>query len=485
MANVSYKLPSLLPIFLTLFLSLPTVTEEASTNTSLFDVQASIQKTLDVFSAVDTSPAAEEESLHEDKQTTFPSSSSWKSFPLRSRLAVRPTREKDYGSLVAARLARDSARVKSIQVRLNRTVNGWKTEDEEKNLAPVESGLSLGMGEYFAKVGNGAPAKDAYMVVDTGSDFTWIQCQPCSNCYTQKFPIFNPSDSSTFSSLRCDSGVCRSLKHRKTCRRNAGPCGYNVRYADGSTSAGELVTETITFRGSAAGKIAIGCGHNNAGVFVGADGSMGLGRGGLSLCSQMSVSSLSYCLVDHNSKSESTLDFNPPIPAESVFAPLLKSPPGLEAYYYAALTGVSVGHEGMIKISPGGGGRIIVDSGTAVTRLPGAVYSRIRDAFVRLLSNNGNGPRPSGSNVALFDTCYDLAGTTGKIAVPTVSFHFTDKITLNLPPSNILVAVDTSGTHCFAFAPATSAIMGNLQQQGMRVTYDLDYPRVGFVPSKC
>ncbi|CAH9082039.1 unnamed protein product [Cuscuta epithymum] len=470
MANVSYKLFSLLPIFLTLLLSLPTVTEEASTNTTLFDVEASIQKTLDVFSAVDSSPAAEEESLQEDNRTTFPSSSSSKSFPLRSRLAVGPTGEKDYESLVTARLARDSARVKSIQARLNRAVN-----------AQVTSGLSLGMGEYFARVGIGAPAKGAYMVVDTGSDFTWIQCQPCPYCYPQKFPIFNPSDSKTFSSLRCDSGVCGSLKGRKTCRENAGRCGYKVGYADGSTSAGDLVTETISFGGSTAGKIAIGCGHDNPrGGFVGADGSMGLGRGGLSLCSQMRLSSFSYCLVDHNSKSGSTLDFNPPIPAESVFAPLLKSPRGLKASYYAALAGVSVGGEGMIKISPGGGGGIVVDSGTALTRLPGNVYGPIRDAFVRLMGNHGTGP----TQFPPFDTCYDLRSTKS-VSVPTVSFHFTDKIKLDLPARNVLVAVDTSGKHCFAFAPATPAIMGNFQQQGMRVSYDFVNRRVGFAPAQC
>jgi hypothetical protein len=56
----------------------------------------------------------------------------------------------------------------------------------------------------------------------------------------------------------------------------------------------------------------IGCGHNNEGLFIGAAGLLGLGGGSLSFPSQIITTSFSYCLVDRDSESASTLEFNSP-----------------------------------------------------------------------------------------------------------------------------------------------------------------------------
>jgi hypothetical protein len=42
-------------------------------------------------------------------------------------------------------------------------------------------------------------------------------------------------------------------------------------------------------------------------------------------------------------------------------------------------------------------------------------------------------------------------------------------------------------TYCFAFAGTTSelSIIGNIQQQGFRVAYDLAGSRIGFSPEGC
>ncbi|KAL6208665.1 hypothetical protein ACLB2K_019612 [Fragaria x ananassa] len=46
-----------------------------------------------------------------------------------------------------------------------------QTEIRPKDLStPVTFGISLGSGEYFTRVGVGSPAKQFYMVLDTGSD---------------------------------------------------------------------------------------------------------------------------------------------------------------------------------------------------------------------------------------------------------------------------------------------------------------------------
>ncbi|KAK9166655.1 hypothetical protein Scep_001846 [Stephania cephalantha] len=83
-------------------------------------------------------------------------------------------------------------------------------------------------------------------------------------------PIYQPSLSSSFSSISCDTPRCRSLDV-STCRNNS--CLYQVSYGDDSYSVGDYISKTLTFSDDASvDNIAIGCGHNVEGLFVGATG---------------------------------------------------------------------------------------------------------------------------------------------------------------------------------------------------------------------
>jgi hypothetical protein len=88
--------------------------------------------------------------------------------------------------------------------------------------------------------------------------------------------------------------------------------------------------------------------------------------------------------------------------------------------------------------------------------------------------------------VSLFDTCYDLSGRTS-VEVPAVSLRFEGGGSLRLPAKNYLIPVDGAGTYCLAFAPTNAAvsIIGNVQQQGTRVSFDTAKGAVGFTPNKC
>ncbi|GKV25081.1 hypothetical protein SLEP1_g34576 [Rubroshorea leprosula] len=415
------------------------------------------------------------------------------SLQLHHRDSLHKTQHKDYKSLVLSRLARDSARVDALTTRIRLALDNVTgselqpipTEIQPEELStPVVSGTSQGSGEYFSRVGVGSPTKQFYMVLDTGSDINWIQCEPCSDCYQQSDPIFNPSASSTYSPLSCQSQQCGSLDVSQ-CR--SGRCLYQVSYGDGSYTVGDFVTETVSFGNSGDIKgIALGCGHDNEGLFVGAAGLLGLGGGSLSLTNQIKATSFSYCLVDRDSSGSSSLDFNSALPRGSVTAPLLKNRK-VDTFYYVGLTGFSVGGQ-MVQIPPSlfqmddsGNGGIIVDCGTAITRLQTQAYNSLRDAFVKLTQH-----LPSTNGVALFDTCYDLSSKTS-VTVPTVAFHFSGGQSLGLPAKNYLIPVDSAGTFCFAFAPTSSAlsIIGNVQQQGTRVTFDVANNRIGFSPRNC
>ncbi|KAJ6982225.1 protein ASPARTIC PROTEASE IN GUARD CELL 1-like [Populus alba x Populus x berolinensis] len=340
--------------------------------TTVLDVAASIQGTKNIFSSgPKISPFNQQE-----KETT----SSELTVELLSRTSIQKTTHTDYKSLTLSRLERDSSRVKSLVTRLDLAINSISSADlkpletdsefkSEDLQSPIISGTSQGSGEYFSRVGIGKPPSQAYLILDTGSD--------------QADPIFEPASSASFSTLSCNTRQCRSLDVSE-CRNDT--CLYEVSYGDGSYTVGDFVTETITLGSAPVDNVAIGCGHNNEGLFVGAAGLLGLGGGSLSFPSQIKATSFSYCLVDRDSESASTLEFNSTLRGELVSIP-----------------------ESAFQIDESGNGGLQTD-----------VYNSLRDAFVKRTRD-----LPSTNGMALFDTCYNLS-SKGNVEVPTVSFHFPD-----------------------------------------------------------
>lgn len=135
--------------------------------------------------------------------------------------------------------------------------------EAEKLEALIILGMSQGSGKYFCRVGIGHPLL-----------------------------------SSSSSPLICGTQQCSSLDVSK-CHNNA--CLYEVCYGDGSYTARDFVTETITFDYLASvNKVAIGCGHNNKGLFCQSRRFNRLRRRCIYFPSQINVSSFSYCLVNHD-----------------------------------------------------------------------------------------------------------------------------------------------------------------------------------------
>ncbi|GKB33262.1 protein aspartic protease in guard cell 2 [Tanacetum coccineum] len=87
-----------------------------------------------------------------------------------------------------------------------------------------------------------------------------------------------------------------------------------------------------------------------------------------------------------------------------------------------------------------GHGGVVMDTGTAVTRLPVAAYTSFLDAFIAQTTN------------------------------------------LTLPASNFLIPMDDVGTFCFAFAPTSSglSLIGNIQQEGIQILFDSANGLMGF-----
>ncbi|KAK4769670.1 hypothetical protein SAY87_030202 [Trapa incisa] len=395
-------------------------------------------------------------------------------------------------ALFGLRLQRDAARVtalSSLAAASARGGAGVVNATRAGFSSSIISGLAQGSGEYFTRFGVGTPPRYLYMVLDTGSDVVWLQCAPCRKCYSQTDPIFDPSKSRSFAAVPCESPMCRRLDSPGC--NNRRKCLYQVSYGDGSFTLGEFSVETLTFRRTMVPGVALGCGHDNEGLFVGAAGLLGLGRGRLSFPSQAGPrfnNKFSYCLVDRSasSKPSSMVFGDSALSRTARFTPLVKNPK-LDTFYYVELLGISVGGTrvpgiaaSLFKLDPSGNGGVIVDSGTSVTRLTRLAYAALRDAF-----RIGASDLKRAADFSLFDTCYDLSGKS-EVKVPTVVLHFRGA-DVSLPASNYLIPVDTDGSFCFAFAGTMSAlsIIGNIQQQGFRVSFDLAGSRVGFAPRAC
>ncbi|CAM0957346.1 unnamed protein product [Alopecurus aequalis] len=364
--------------------------------------------------------------------------------------------------------------------------------------SPVMSGLPFESGEYFASIGVGTPSTSALLVIDTGSDLIWLQCKPCRHCYNQMNPLYDPKRSSTYSQIPCSSPQCHKLQG---CDNSTGACGYTMVYGDGSASSGNLATDRLVFSNeTSVHNVTIGCGHDNEGLFDSSAGLLGVGRGNPSFASQVAPSYghyFAYCLGNRTSNARSVSSYlvfgrTPELPS-TAFTPLLSNPrrPNL---YYVNMAGFSVGGERVtgffnssLSLDPASGrGGVVVDSGTSISRFPRDAYEALRDAFDACAA--AGGMRRLSGDISVFDACYDMRGVA-ITNVPQIVLHFAGGADMALPPENYFIPEDSRNGKCYCLAlEATDdglSVLGNVQQQGFRVVFDVEKERVGFAPRGC
>ncbi|KAI8527604.1 hypothetical protein RHMOL_Rhmol12G0088200 [Rhododendron molle] len=375
---------------------------------------------------------------------------------------------------------------------------------------PLNSGASIGSGQYFIHLLLGSPPQPLLLIADTGSDLVWVTCSPCRRNCTHAPPSstsFFPRLSSSFSPHHCFDSACQLVPHPSHTRcprtRLHSPCRYSDSYADGSTTAGFFSQETMAFNTTSGIQInheglAFGCAFNVSGAsFNGAHGVMGLGRGPISLPSQLGPRfghKFSYCLMDYtlspsptsylvfgggnvSGAGESTMRYTP-----------LQINPLSPTFYYVAIESVYVGGV-KLRISPSvwavdeyGNGGTVVDSGTTLTFLADPGYEKILTAFKRRVKL----PRPDEPTLG-FDLCVNVSGVP-RPSLPRVSFRLVGGSVFAPPPRNYFI--DTAdGVKCLALQPVGSAsgfsVIGNLMQQGFLFEFDNDRSRLGFSRHGC
>ncbi|PKU79520.1 aspartyl protease family protein 2 [Dendrobium catenatum] len=378
-------------------------------------------------------------------------------------------------------------------------------------VATVESGVALGSGEYFIDVFIGTPPQHFSLILDTGSDLNWLQCLPCHACFEQSGPIYDPSSSSSYRNLSCTDPRCDLVSRPElsaSCPavEDHSSCPYFYWYGDHSNTTGDLATEiftvnlTDTIGGTTSRKVEsviFGCGHWNRGLFHGAAGLLGLGRGPLSFASQLRSlygHAFSYCLVDRNSdlsvSSKLIFGEDPSLLAHpqlnfTSFTTGKENP--AETFYYLHIKGIKVGGE-MLDIPmdtwdvlENGAGGTIIDSGTTLSYFSEPAYGIIRKAIEKKVTYKLFEEFP------VLSPCYNVSGVE-KVKMPEFSIVFSDEAVWDFPMENYFIRLEPESIMCLAIlgTPKTSlSILGNYQQQNFHIMYDTKNSRLGFAPMKC
>ncbi|KDO67370.1 hypothetical protein CISIN_1g011804mg [Citrus sinensis] len=284
--------------------------------------------------------------------------------------------------------------------------------------------------EYYIVVAIGEPKQYVSLLLDTGSDVTWTQCKPCIHCFQQRDPFFYASKSKTFFKIPCNSTSCRILRESfpfGNC--NSKECPFNIQYADGSGSGGFWATDRITIQEANSNgyftryPFLLGCINNSSGDKSGASGIMGLDRSPVSIITRTNTSYFSYCLP---------------------------SPYGSTGYITFGKT-------------------------DTVNTLRSAFHKRMKKY------------KKAKGLEDLLDTCYDLSAYE-TVVVPKIAIHFLGGVDLELDVRGTLVVASVSQV-CLGFATyppdPNSITLGNVQQRGHEVHYDVAGRRLGFGPGNC
>ncbi|XP_059073585.1 aspartic proteinase nepenthesin-2-like [Cryptomeria japonica] len=414
--------------------------------------------------------------------SAWPKFSSDENIKLRVNMTRRSESELGFSDRLRLAVDRSKGRMKKIEAFTKQQITGRLDAE-----TPVE----VGDGEFLMSVGVGTPSVSFEAIVDTGSDLIWTQCKPCEDCFSQPTPIFDPSKSSTFSTIPCSDSICDALGSTQTgCDPD---CTFMYQYGDGSFTSGDLAYETLSIGTSKVKGIAFGCGHDNEGQgFSQGGGLVGLGRGGLSLISQLGSKAenmFSYCLlsITDSSSQTSPLFFGEGASLSGAKSMSLIKSSIIPTFWYIPITGITLNGKavdippGTFDLQPDGSGGMIIDSGTTITFLDDAAYSPMKDAIQSSIDLTP----VDGSSTGL-DLCYGTSSS--EVTLPSLVFNFKGGVDYELPLDNVFIQI-SENLLCLAMLGEPSgnlpSIFGNIQQQNFHILYNNAKNTLSFKPTKC
>ncbi|CAO2177088.1 unnamed protein product [Urochloa humidicola] len=336
---------------------------------------------------------------------------------------------------------------------------------------------------FVAQIGLGSPPRKYNVLVDTGSSFSWVQCEPCiQGCYDQSDPLFDGSKSFTYRTLSCSSTYCRSAREATKLSTNCtkkNTCIYEIQYSDLSVSVGYLSADTIvTASTESFPGFIFGCSQGHEGRFGKYAGIIGLGDHNLSFVSQVAKESahhyraFSYYLpspssvgyVQVGSYDEGSLSFTPMFTVDQL--------------YYIELSGITV--DGMpLNLTEEAQVRSVpimcnVDLGSPLSVVPRHVFDKLSDAVAEEIEGY--------ERVESMPWCFDPQHWSTQRVVPTVEMLFRDGVRLELDESKLMSEPQRGGRICIQIERGSDGfyMLGSQQLKMLYVVQDLEKSRMGF-----
>ncbi|KAL9315457.1 hypothetical protein ACSQ67_016458 [Phaseolus vulgaris] len=321
----------------------------------------------------------------------------------------------------------------------------------------------------------GTPPQNVSMVIDTGSELSWLHCNNTNTNPLIPDPFFNPNISSTYSPISCSSSTCttrtRDFPIPASCDSN-NLCHATLSYADASSSEGNLASDTLGFGSSVNPGVIFGCMNStyttNSESDSNTTGLLGMNLGSLSLVSQLKTPKFSYCISGSDFSGILLL-------GESNFS-----------------WGGSLNYTSLVQISTP---LPYFDRSAYTVRFKGIKVSD------KLLNISGNlfVPDHTGAGQTMFDLamdlCYRVPMNRSELPeLPSVSLVF-EGAEMRVSGDQLLYRVPGSvrgndSVYCFTFGNSDllgveAFIIGHHQQQNMWMEFDLVQHRVGMAHAQC
>uniref|UniRef100_A0A0E0MM38 Peptidase A1 domain-containing protein n=1 Tax=Oryza punctata TaxID=4537 RepID=A0A0E0MM38_ORYPU len=315
-------------------------------------------------------------------------------------------------------------------------------------------------------------------LVHISSQLVWARCSALHTAPAVA-DAFRPNKSATFSLLPSASEMCPSVLRPETCgdgnNTTGAHCdGYVSTYGTVANTSGNLATDTFTFGSTSVPGVVFGCSDATRGDFSGASGVIGLGRGPLSLISQLQLSRFSYQLwaipmTPTPRRSPSRPSTAASSDKASRSTPLLSSTmhPNL---YYVNLTGIHVDGKrlndipaGVFDLKTNGSGGVVLSTTIPVTYLEAAAYRVVR----KVVASRINLQPVDGSALGL-DLCYSAASMV-QVKVPPLKLVFDGAgAEMQLAVANYFLKDDDTGLECLTMLPSMGvSVLGSLLQAGI------------------
>ena len=397
-----------------------------------------------------------------------------------------------------------SAKWRSFAVEVGSFTNGSRNRRRRLDgAAPggAMSGLMEGnpepLGYFFARLRVGTPGQDFTVIIDTGSSLLAIPCEGCNNCGRHEDPKFQPSRSSTYHAVTCNSPHCG------TCVANQ--CTYREHFVEGSSIAGHLAMDQLGLEPPGGQDFVrveafFGCQTSETGIFKSqrADGIMGVGKQAqypTLLDTMVSDHHLPDTLTFCISRTAGWVSFGAQPPTNAPAVTTMK-PNG--KYYILTLLNGKLGNTDLDVSSAvfNSGQGVLLDSGTSLIYLPHSAYMRFRTAFAKETQKLSLG-RPT---VVEGADCWPVEKVKGGRAAavsgvgleefPTLHLVFAGAATMDLHPVHymFLHPSEDEPTHwCSGVLDngPTGTVLGAVFFRHQEVVIDRKTGRVHFTPNEC